>query len=65
MADHDPAYIAARELDGTLQKLRQDLCECKTKVDAAGKAKNANPLNWVTAVLFAFFLFWLLSFCGK
>lgn len=68
MSDHDPAYIAARELDTTLQKLRGDLCECKVKADVSAKAAEkakANPLNWLTAVLFAFFVFWLLSRCGQ
>ena len=63
MAQEDPAYIAARELDTTLQKLRNDLCECKAKADAGAK-KSAAPGGTVhvfALVLLAFAAFWLLS----
>lgn len=65
MSHDDPSYIAARELDTTLQGLRKSLCECETNAKASADAKKAAvPFPWWAAVLLAFTGFWLLSQCG-
>jgi hypothetical protein len=68
MSHDDPSYIAARELDTTLQGLRKSLCECETTNKNAKAISEANkakvPFPWWAAVLLAFAGFWLLSQCG-
>lgn len=67
MSDNsDPGYIAARELDATLQKLRCDVCAKDAALKACKEGKEAaSPLNWVLAVVFAFLLFCLFQMCGR
>lgn len=61
MAQEDPAYIAARELDATLQKLRNDNT---TKDGQIKELKASSGALWAVIIVLLLLVFCLISGSG-